>query len=404
MEEHEVVAAIVAGDPSGFAEALDIYAAPLFAYCRSILPQAEAADVVGDTFVIARAKLDGLRDPGKLSVWLQAVARNECLRRVIAKGDPPREPAGTAPGAALTEAQLAEAQPPEGLTGRILKICTDETPTGRAYRTTVTHLAGPFGHDGFPRPVSSARRRRLPKMSMAIAGIAAAVVLVIAVIVVALSGGSHPGQASADAATGPPGGATAPTPTVSGTGTSGTSPSGAGASSPGNGGKGTNGGATPTTPATPHATQSASRKSSSPNKTNAPDPAPTSPQPAPVTTAPPPPPPTPTPSPSAAPTPRATGALILNPLALSLTSRNDLPAQAVFTISAFGGPVRDFTVDTSTTTGHLVVSPVTGSLGTGQQTEIMVTGWGKTSFTGQIHVYPGDHVITVRVTAIMSKA
>jgi RNA polymerase sigma factor (sigma-70 family) len=82
MEDPEVVAAIVAGDPAGLAEAYDKYAAPLHSYCRSMLREpADAADAVQDTFLVATAKLRTLRDPGKLRAWLYAVARNECLRR-----------------------------------------------------------------------------------------------------------------------------------------------------------------------------------------------------------------------------------------------------------------------------------------------------------------------------------
>src|ERR1700676_2347787 len=85
MEDPEVVAAIVAGDPAGLAEAYDRYAVPLFAYCCSMLREpADAADAVQDTFLIAAAKLRGLRDPGKLRPWLYAVARNESMRRLRA--------------------------------------------------------------------------------------------------------------------------------------------------------------------------------------------------------------------------------------------------------------------------------------------------------------------------------
>jgi DNA-directed RNA polymerase specialized sigma24 family protein len=37
MRDSEVVAAIVAGDPAGLAEAYDRYAAPLYNYCRTLL-------------------------------------------------------------------------------------------------------------------------------------------------------------------------------------------------------------------------------------------------------------------------------------------------------------------------------------------------------------------------------
>src|ERR1700691_1902310 len=85
MEDAEIVAAIVLGDPDGLAEAYDRYAMPLYAYCCSMLREpADAADAVQDTFLIAAAKLHGLRDPAKLRPWLYAVARNECLRRLRA--------------------------------------------------------------------------------------------------------------------------------------------------------------------------------------------------------------------------------------------------------------------------------------------------------------------------------
>jgi RNA polymerase sigma factor (sigma-70 family) len=83
MQDSEIVAAIVAGDPDGLAEAYDKYASPLFTYCRSLLREpADAADAVQDTFVIAASKLAGLRDQSRLRPWLYAVARNECRRRL----------------------------------------------------------------------------------------------------------------------------------------------------------------------------------------------------------------------------------------------------------------------------------------------------------------------------------
>jgi RNA polymerase sigma factor (sigma-70 family) len=81
MRDTEVVASIVAGDPDGLAEAYDRYADPLYKYCRSLLSDpGDAADAVQDTFVVAAARLGGLRDPERLRAWLYAVARNECLR------------------------------------------------------------------------------------------------------------------------------------------------------------------------------------------------------------------------------------------------------------------------------------------------------------------------------------
>jgi len=81
MRDSEIVASIVAGDPSGLAAAYDRYAEPLYKYCRSILSNPpDAADAVQDTFVIAACRLAELRDPDRLRAWLYAVARNECLQ------------------------------------------------------------------------------------------------------------------------------------------------------------------------------------------------------------------------------------------------------------------------------------------------------------------------------------
>jgi RNA polymerase sigma factor (sigma-70 family) len=95
MRDSEVVAAIVAGDPSGLAEAYDKYAGPLYVYCRTVLHEhADAADAVQDTFVIAASRLAGLHDRDRLRPWLYAVARNECRRRLrIRKGTSPLDEA-----------------------------------------------------------------------------------------------------------------------------------------------------------------------------------------------------------------------------------------------------------------------------------------------------------------------
>jgi RNA polymerase sigma factor (sigma-70 family) len=86
MGDRDIVAAIIGGDPAGLAAAYDQYAASLHAYCRTLLGEpADAADAVQDTFVVAAAKVGGLRDPGRLRPWLYAVARNECHRRLRAR-------------------------------------------------------------------------------------------------------------------------------------------------------------------------------------------------------------------------------------------------------------------------------------------------------------------------------
>ena len=208
MQDRELVAAIVNGDPDGLAEAYDRYAAPLYAYCRSMLldphPAGEAADAVADTFTIATAKLEVLRDPDQLGSWLHAVARNECLRRLgaagLAAGSARPGPGGPRPG--LPEgAALPEVSPPDGLRERVLNAGADDTPTGRADRVSVTHRAGAFGRTGFPKPIIPPGPRwwhEVRRRPRAAAGVAAVAVAIVAggTTVLLIAGGTHRAQAS----------------------------------------------------------------------------------------------------------------------------------------------------------------------------------------------------------------
>jgi RNA polymerase sigma factor (sigma-70 family) len=83
VHDRDIVAAIAARDATGVAAAFDRYAPGLYAYCLSRLGEpAEAADAVQDTFIVASAKVSELSQPDWLRVWLFAVARNECGRRL----------------------------------------------------------------------------------------------------------------------------------------------------------------------------------------------------------------------------------------------------------------------------------------------------------------------------------
>jgi RNA polymerase sigma factor (sigma-70 family) len=108
MRDSEIVAAIVAGDPDGLAEAYDRYASPLYSYCRSLLHEpADAADAVQDTFVIAASRLAGLHDRNRLRPWLYAVARNECHRRLRARGSAVATPLDAMPDVTDTSADVS---------------------------------------------------------------------------------------------------------------------------------------------------------------------------------------------------------------------------------------------------------------------------------------------------------
>jgi RNA polymerase sigma factor (sigma-70 family) len=100
VQDSDIVASIVAGDPAGLTQAFDRHASALFAYCSAQLREPEdAAAVVRDTFRDAISQLAGLREPERLRPWLYAVARTRCRRLVesgearSAVGMPPEEPA-----------------------------------------------------------------------------------------------------------------------------------------------------------------------------------------------------------------------------------------------------------------------------------------------------------------------
>ncbi len=202
MQDSAVVAAVVAGDADGFAAAYDQYAASLYAYCHSVLPGPEAAaEALLDTFLVAAAKLEGLRDPDRLGPWLHAVARNECLRRLD-----PQYAAGGAelPGPADPDDELPAVTLPARFRGTVVTACADNSPTGRAHRMSVAHRAGTFGPSGFPKPIGPSgprwwrRVRRQPGLVSAVAMVAA-LAMVTGVTMIMTAGTAHPPQASAPA-------------------------------------------------------------------------------------------------------------------------------------------------------------------------------------------------------------
>ena len=211
-----MVAAVVAGNPDGIAEAYDRYAASLHAYCHSMLPGPEAAEVVQDTFIIAVSKLGGLRDPYRLDAWLHAVARNECLHRLGTKGPGGSKGSGYAAGA--SSAVPGSADPDDvlpavtllaGLRGRVLTACADNSPTGRARRMSVAHRAGAFGPAGFPRAIVPAGPRwwrrvcRHPGVVAPVAVLVAVAVAAGITVIMTVSGSDRRPQASALGLSGP---------------------------------------------------------------------------------------------------------------------------------------------------------------------------------------------------------
>jgi hypothetical protein len=361
MQDRALVAAVVAGDADGFAAAYDQYAASLYACCHAVLPEQEAAEAVLDTFLIATAKLDGLRDPDRFGPWLHAVARNECLRRL--------GPGAEMPAAADLGDEPLEI-PPADLRGRVLTACADNSPAGRAHRMSVAHRAGVFGPAGFPKAIGPSGpwwwrrvRRRVQQHRGVVAAAAAVAALALgAGITVAMTAsGSHRPQAS-----GPGLGGGVPAPASS------TAPGATGqAPSPGRSAPPS---AHPASPAPAGTSAGTSSRRGTPAPTASPS----------GTSA--------SPSPSTSP---AQGYLVLAPDKLMLTSKIGKPASGFFVLTAANGPVSRYTVRVAAMPGRVKVAPAGGSLPVNGYVEVTVTVTSKVALTTHVVVEPGDLTVTV---------
>ena len=378
-----MVAAIVAGDADGIAEAYDRYAASLYAYGHWLLPGPEAAEVVQDTFLIAVSRLDGLRDPDRLDAWLHAVARNECLRRLGAGGPAGvAEAAGPVPGSADPDELPAVTLPPE-LRGRVLTACADNSPAGRAHRVSVTHRAGAFGPSGFPKPIGPAgprwwqQIRQHPRPVAAVA-LLAAVAAAAGITVIMTAGGAQRPQASAPGL---------------GAGVAGVSSSAIpGSAIPGSAIPGR-------ASAAPSPAHKAAPSASPPTPlvtipAGAPSPGPSS-----VTTE------KPTASPSqtsssASPSPStspAQGSLLAAPGRLVLTAARGKPASGFFVLTTTGGPVSEYAIGVpAAMAGKVMVSPTRGSLPANGYVAVTVTVTSNVALNTYLTVEPGN--LTIRVT------
>ena len=394
-----MVAAIVAGEPDGIAEAYDRYAASLYAYCHWLLPRPEAAEAVRDTFLIAVSRLDGLGDPDRLDAWLHAVARNECLRRLGPK-DPkepndPKEPkdhkdpaagAGTAATPVFRSGdpdELPAVTLPTELRGQVLTACADNSPAGRARRVSVTHRAGVFGPSGFPKAIGPARPwwwRRVQRhpRSVAVVAMMAAVAAAAGITMIMAAGGSHRSQASAlglgagvaglpSSATPTPGTATPRPPSRVSVASSPTHKAAPSASPPAPAVTVPAGAPSPVPPSVTE------KPSASPSQTSSSA--------------------SPSPSPSSSP---AQGHLLLAPDNLLLTSAKGKTASGFFVLTATGGPVSDYIIKVpAAVAGQVTVSPSRGSLPANGYAAVSVTVTSNVALNTHVTVEPGN--LTVRV-------
>jgi hypothetical protein len=372
MQDHAVVAAVVAGDADGFAAVYDQYATSLYACCHAVLPEPEAAGAVLDTFLIATVKLDGLRDPDRLGPGLHAVARNECLRRLGPGQEIPPEIPAAIRAAAYHGGEPPEVPLPPNLRSQVLTACADNSPSGRAHRMSVAHRAGVFGPAGFPKAMGSSgpwwRRVRRHRGVVAAAAAVAALAVAAGITVALTAGGSHRLQASSLVL-----GGGAPTPAPS------TSP---GAISPTPSPARTTPASTrPTSPTSPAALVGVTSAGSSAEPgTAVPGASPSGGS------------ASPSPSPSSSP---AQGHLLVAPGKLTLTSKSGTPASGFFGLTAVNGPVSDYTVRVAAGPGRVTVTPTGGSLLADGHVEVIVTVTSKAGLTTHIVVQPGNLAVTV---------
>ena len=378
MQDCDVVAAIVAGDADGIAEAYDRYAASLYAYGHWLLPGPDAAEVVQDTFLIAVSRLDGLRDPDRLDAWLHAVARNECLRRLGTGG--PAGAAAPVPRSADPDELPAVTLPAE-LRGRVLMACADNSPTGRAHRVSVTHRAGAFGPSGFPKPIGPAGPRwwqpirRHPRLVAAVA-VLAAVAAAAGITVIMTAGGAQRPQASAlGLGAGVVGVSSSAIPgsTVPGSASAAPSPARKAAHS--------------ASPPAPSATTPAGAPSPAPpsvTTTEKPQASPSQRSPH----------ASPSPPPSTSP---AQGSLLAVPGRLVLTAAKGKAVSGFFVLTATGGPVSEYAIAVPAAMARKVtVSPSRGSLPANGYVAVTVTVTSNVTLNTDLTVKPGN--LTIQVT------
>ena len=373
MQDRAVVAAVIAGDTDGFGAAYDQHAAALYARCHAVLPEPEAAEAVLDTFLVAAAKLDELRDPDRFGSWLHAVARNECLRRL--------GPGATIPAPADQGGEPQELPPPPGLRSQVLTACADNSPAGRAHRMSVAHRAGAFGPAGFPKAIGPSgpswwrRVRRHPGVVAAVAT-AAALAMTAGITVAMTAGASHRPQASAprlDA--GVPGPVVRHDPrrreqgAVAGALGLGLGPPRHRRRTATSTGEGTRRGTT-SAAASPSAEQPRALRAATR-----------------VTV-------TVTVIPSTATSP-ALGYLTVAPIKLVLTSVSGKPVSGSFVLTAAGGPVPSYAVGVATLASKVKVTPAGGSLRVNGSVKVTVTVTSKVALSTYVIVEPGNLTVTV---------
>jgi RNA polymerase sigma factor (sigma-70 family) len=318
--------------------------------------------------------------------------------------------AGTAAGAEAAGAAGAEGTAgtahlePAGLRAEALHMATSKDLPAQAYRDALRRSHGSFRTSGFPKPMRTSHPGLLPHLPRAtVAAAAGAAAVIAAAIVLAISLGPHHGGVSG---AGPlPGQRGGQTPSGGSGGTGSRAPGGTAGKAPGAGPSTGPGGssvsasplASPSGPTggPPPPSPTVSRTGSpsgSGTPTSSGSPTSSTPTGTPTATGSATPHPTPTATPTSSPTGQpAPGALTVAPTTIVLT-----PALGeTITLTAEGGPVNWSVSEPSGLLGELSVAPSSGTLQSGQSTQVTITVSGLASLDTQLTISPGGQQVTV---------
>jgi RNA polymerase sigma factor (sigma-70 family) len=82
VDGQQTVAALRSGDEHSLGSVYDAYAPRLYDYAFGLLRDREGAeDAVHDALLVAIGRADTLREPKRVTAWLYAIIRNECIRQ-----------------------------------------------------------------------------------------------------------------------------------------------------------------------------------------------------------------------------------------------------------------------------------------------------------------------------------
>ena len=128
MDDHELIAALAAGDDTALRELFTRHAPWLAARLRAVLPPSDVEDVLQETFLAVWKGASAYQPRGTPQAWMWVIARNQAALLLRRRG-PVTAPLGEVPQAGLdpAEAALARADIAAALNARRERYCASCT-------------------------------------------------------------------------------------------------------------------------------------------------------------------------------------------------------------------------------------------------------------------------------------